>query len=137
MQNRRDFLNIRQRAHSKSEGYWLHVSREAMACRFEVTLPTCEHNGAPAAREALDEIERARSLVGSDRLTLDVTARTVRFAKFGVEINFGSIGKGYALDRVAALIRGRVATALLNAGASSIVAIGNGERVDGGWIVGL
>src|SRR5260370_13155769 len=58
MQNRRDFLNIRQRAHSTAEGYWVHVSREAMACRFEVTLPTCEHNGVPAAREALDEIDR-------------------------------------------------------------------------------
>jgi thiamine biosynthesis lipoprotein len=47
-----------------------------------------------------------------------------------MEINLGSIGKGYALDRIAASMTGR--TALLNAGASSMYAIGNED-----WSVGL
>ncbi|MGH9883679.1 MAG: FAD:protein FMN transferase [Pyrinomonadaceae bacterium] len=86
------------------------------------------------------EIESARSLVGSDKLLLDHASRTIRFAQPGVEINLGSIGKGYALDRVASLIEKRVQTALLNAGASSIRAIGSGSATDrrsGGWQVGL
>ncbi|HYU41750.1 MAG TPA: FAD:protein FMN transferase, partial [Vicinamibacteria bacterium] len=47
----------------------------------------------------------------------------------------GSVGKGYALDRMAALMRGRgVAHALLSAGGSSAVALGGrGE----GWTVDI
>ena len=87
------------------------------------------------------EIERAHSLVGSDKLHLDHASRTIRFAQLGVEINLGSIGKGYALDCVVSLIgagaNNGVQTALLNAGASSMRAIGSGERGHGGWSVGL
>lgn len=83
------------------------------------------------------EIEQARSLVGSGHLILDEQSRTIRFARPGVEINLGSIGKGYALDRVAALMRGHVGAALLNAGASSIRAIGGGDRWQSGWTVGV
>ena len=83
------------------------------------------------------EMESAQSLVGSDKLLLDHESRTIRFAQLGVEINLGSIGKGYALDRVVSLIGNRVQTTLLNAGASSIRAIGSGGRGHGGWLVGL
>jgi thiamine biosynthesis lipoprotein len=83
------------------------------------------------------EIEKVRSLVGSDKLLLDPQLRTIRLAQNGVEINFGSIGKGYALDRIAEKIRNRVQTALLSAGSSSICAIGSGDRTQNGWIVGL
>ena len=82
------------------------------------------------------EIDRTMSVVGSDKLFLDETLRTLRFAREGMEINLGSIGKGYALDSAADLMSNRVSTALLNAGSSSMRAIGEGE--DGnGWLVGL
>ena len=84
-----------------------------------------------------DELEEARSLVGSDKLLLDRARRAIRFALTGVEINLGSIGKGYALDRMTATIRGRVWAALLSAGSSSIRAIGSGERGHRGWVVGI
>ncbi len=82
------------------------------------------------------EIDRAKSVVGSDKLLLDETKRTVRFAREGMEINLGSIGKGYALDSAADLISMKVNTALLNAGSSSMRAIGKGENGNG-WLVGL
>jgi len=85
---------------------------------------------------SIDEIESARLLVGGDQLLLDAKARTIRFLRSGMEVNLGSIGKGYALDRVAASMRNRIAIALLNAGASSIRAIGGGH-LDQGWSVGL
>jgi len=69
------------------------------------------------------EIDQAMSVVGSDKLLLDETKRTVRFAREGMEINLGSIGKGYALDSAADLMSTRVSTALLNAGSSSMRAI--------------
>src|SRR5205085_12512056 len=83
------------------------------------------------------EIERARAVGGGDKLRLDDQARTIRFARPGVEINLGSIGKGYALDRVAAMMRGRVRAALLSAGGSSIRAFGSGDLGQGGWTVGV
>ena len=84
------------------------------------------------------EVASARSFVGSDKLLLDHEARTIQFERPGVEINLGSIGKGYALDRVAALIRkGSVKTALINAGSSSMRAIGRGGAGQSSWSVGL
>src|SRR5262249_22047662 len=65
--------------------------------------------------------------------------RTVRYRCPGLEINLGSIGKGYALDRAAAVLRDEygTASALLHGGHSSVYAIGT-EPGDGrGWAVGL
>ena len=83
---------------------------------------------------AAQEIEHSRSLVGSDKLLIDSETRTVRFLRDGMELNLGSVGKGYALDRVAASMPDRVA--LINAGASSMRAIGAGDAREG-WSVGL
>ena len=212
--NRRNFLNLLSRSEPRNDDSWVHVSRTAMACRFEVTLPQSEENGVAVATDALDEVERLESQltvfressevsyvnanaakqpvkisqslfdllslckrlhaetdgafditsapltrcwgflkrvgrlpdkteienalvsVGSDKINLNESARTVHFLRSGLEINLGSIGKGFALDRVASLVSNRISTALLNAGASSMRAIGAGERSEG-WAVGL
>ena len=214
MYERREFLKLAPRRAATPEVYWLHVSRTAMACRFEVTLPHTAQAGVRAASAALDEvarleqqltvfrldseisrinqraateavpvepalfdllrrcqelarvtagafditagplsrcwgflrregriptpeeIEAARACVGSDKLLLDAETRTICFVQPGVEINLGSVGKGYALDCVVGHLRGAVATALLSAGSSSMRALGNGER-GAGWTVGI
>jgi len=179
-------------------GPWVKAHRTAMACRFEVTLPSEDARHVEAARAALDEvdaiegaltwfrdtsevsrvnrgaasapvaigpslfallslcrelhaatggafdpattalsrcwgfldrrprlpaaeeIEAARARSGLDKVTADGLSRTVRFAVPGVELNFGAVGKGWALDRVAATLRVRgVFRALLTAGGSS------------------
>jgi thiamine biosynthesis lipoprotein len=170
---------------------WLRVSRTAMACRFDVTLPASAARHIDAARAALDEAERleaalsvfrssselsrinrgaaastvaatedlfallrrcealhaatggafditstplsrcwgflerkgrvpsagdieaARRRVGMNRVRLDADTRTVRFADPGIELSLGSIGKGYAVDRLAALLRRRGVTRAL------------------------
>ena len=43
--------------------------------------------------------------VGMSHVELDVERRTVRFRRRGLEINLGSIGKGYGLDRAAERMR--------------------------------
>jgi thiamine biosynthesis lipoprotein len=84
------------------------------------------------------EIERARAAVGSQLVKLDSQSRTVHFDREGVEINLGSIGKGYALDHVAAKLRRRRAdAALLSAGYSSMLALGRGASRQRGWVVGV
>lgn len=82
------------------------------------------------------EIEIARRLADCSLMVLDEESRTVSFSKRAMEINLGSVGKGYALERVAARLRPRGRPALLNAGASSIVAVGEGDQNEG-WSVGL
>jgi thiamine biosynthesis lipoprotein len=75
-----------------------------------------------------DAITAALATVGFDKVELDPTARTVRFSRPGVALNFGGIGKGFALDRMADLLRGGgVPCALLSAGGSSVLAFGEGE----------
>ena len=82
-----------------------------------------------------DEIAAARARVGMEHVRLDAVARTVHFAREGVELNFGAIGKGFALDRMGELLRGRGARrALLSAGHSSVLALGGKGR---GWPVDL
>jgi len=71
------------------------------------------------------EIRTALGRIGYENLLLNPTKRTVRFAKNGLEIDPGGIGKGYAVDRMAEILRrGGVRSALINAGGSSMVAMG-------------
>ena len=222
--DRRQFLTVPPVPRVPVEGYWLHVSRTAMACRFEVTLPAGilrSDARVEAAQLALDEVERleqqlsvfrdtsevseinrrarlesngsrepvrvesslfrlisqclelyretegcfditagplskcwgflkrqgrlpdraeietALSIVGSDRLILDSGSESLSFALTGAEINFGSIGKGYALDQARLLLEGKVQTALLSAGSSSMLAIGSGAPGERGWVLGI
>jgi thiamine biosynthesis lipoprotein len=82
-----------------------------------------------------EAIAAARAIVGMPGVVFDEAARTVGFARPGMELNLGSIGKGYALDRMAALMRGRgVSHALLSAGGSSAVALGGRGQ---GWTVDI
>ena len=81
------------------------------------------------------EIAHARECVGMHHVRLDADRSTVRFTRTGVELNLGAVGKGYALDRVAAALRGDgVDHALLSAGRSSMLAIGARGR---GWMIDI
>ena len=51
------------------------------------------------------EVKKALACVGYKNLILDAKTRTVRFAKKGVEIDPGGIGKGYAVDRMVEILR--------------------------------
>jgi thiamine biosynthesis lipoprotein len=56
---------------------------------------------------------------------LDPARRTVHFTKPAMELNLGSIGKGYAVQCMADLLAARgVPHALVSAGTSSVVALG-------------
>lgn len=81
------------------------------------------HN-AGALPEA-DTVEAARAKVGMHLVELDANNLTVRFAREGVMLDLGAIGKGYAVDRAAELLReAGVASALIHSGTSTAVAIG-------------
>jgi thiamine biosynthesis lipoprotein len=76
----------------------------------------------------------ARTLVGFEHVLLDAASRTVQFDRPGVSVNLGAIGKGYAVQAVAASLWNHgVRDALISAGGSSVVAMsdrGAGWHVD-------
>jgi len=72
-------------------------------------------------------------------VALDPDRQTVRFLRPGLEINLGSIGKGYALDRVADLVDhewGQPAF-LLHGGFSSVYARGYPPGERRGWSIDI
>lgn len=82
------------------------------------------------------ERQQVRQRIGGQHLLLDEQRQTVAFARPGLEINLGSIGKGYALD-CAAAVMGTAADVLLHGGHSSILARGAEAPGGGGWTIGL
>ena len=84
-----------------------------------------------------EELARARAQTGWQNVRLDNRMRSIYFLKRGIELDLGGIGKGYALDRVATLLReAGVKAALISSGSSSIYAIGAPPR-KAGWTVSV
>ncbi len=86
-----------------------------------------------------DELESARQHVGMRHVVLDSKKRSIRLLRPGLEINLGSIGKGYAIDRIARLLKDawRILSALLHGGFSSVYALGTPPHDPRGWSVGV
>ncbi len=81
------------------------------------------------------EVTEARERVGMQHVRLDAAGSSVLFARHGVELNLGAVGKGYALDRIATTLRSNgVDRALLSAGRSSLLGIGDHGR---GWPIDI
>ena len=92
-------------------------------CRKEVRLPT--------------ESELAACLLQVGMQHVVFVEGAISFSQTGVELNLGSIGKGYALDRAAeVLIEHNLDDWLIQGGHSSIVARGGHNGLPG-WPVGI
>ncbi|MCC6728199.1 MAG: FAD:protein FMN transferase [Chthonomonadales bacterium] len=91
-------------------------------------------SGAPPDPAAL---AAARAATGMGLVMLDADTWTVRFAREGVALDLGAIGKGYAIERAAGVVRGAgVGGALLHGGTSTVQAVGG--RPDGtAWPVAI
>ena len=75
------------------------------------------------------ELSALRSRVGYRHVWLDAAERTIRFDRPGVELDLGGIAKGYAVDRVVTLLRRHaIRAALVNAGGSTVFALGAPPR---------
>ena len=86
-------------------------------------------------------LAEARAQSGMSFVTLDEQASRIQFSRRGVELNLGSIGKGWAVDRAVDLLQRRgAANVLVHGGQSSVRAVGHRHVTDGiprGWPVGL
>jgi thiamine biosynthesis lipoprotein len=69
-------------------------------------------------------------------VALDPDKRTIRFLRAGMKLDPGGIGKGYAVDRMVAVLReAGVKRAFLSAGSSSLYALGAPPDEPRGWYV--
>jgi thiamine biosynthesis lipoprotein len=86
-----------------------------------------------------DQIAAARERVGMQYVVLDGEKKTIEFHRPGMSVNLNSMGKGYALDRMAELLgQHEIDNYLLHGGKSSVLARGNQPGSDGtGWRVGV
>lgn len=83
------------------------------------------------------ELREAMDSVGYKNIVLDRQGQTVRFLKAGTEMDPGGVGKGYAVDRMVAILReSGVEAAFISAAGSSLFGLGAppGEK---GWKVAI
>ena len=72
-----------------------------------------------------DELAQTLERTGFRRVQLEPRTRTISFTNPGIELDLGAIGKGYAVDRAAAVLREQgIDKALISSGTSSIAALG-------------
>jgi len=91
-----------------------------------------QRGGFPLA----ERLDPARERVGYDLLRLDPEARTVTFTKPGMHLDFGGIGKGYAVDEALRVLREHgIGRALVDAGGD--MALGDPPPGQLGWRIGI
>ena len=104
---------------------------------FDVTIGTLlscwrAKDGTPRTPSP-NQLNLARRHTGMHLVKLDQTDHTVQLSASPVQIDLGGIGKGYAVDRMAELLREwGITTALISGGYSSVLAI-NAPPEMKGW----
>lgn len=84
-----------------------------------------------------DALAEARAKIGMHLVRLNEADSTVRFAREGVMLDLGAIGKGYAVERAAEILReAGVGSALLHGGTSTVYALGHPPDA-GRWKVAI
>lgn len=84
-----------------------------------------------------EQLSAARECIGMHQVELDEENYAVRFRRPGVTLDLGSIGKGYAVERAAGVLRENgIERALIHGGTSTLVALG-APPGEPGWTVAL
>ncbi len=81
--------------------------------------------GGSGAMPKVREIEAARYVVGMSHVLLNDSSSSVRYDREGVTLEFGAIGKGYAVENVVEILKDyEIVSALIHGGTSTIYGLG-------------
>ena len=81
-------------------------------------------------------IKEARKCIGFNKVQLDSSAQTITFLQPNMQLDMGAIAKGYAADKVLALLKSRgITTALVDAGGDMVGAGMPPQKK--GWTIGI
>jgi FAD:protein FMN transferase len=124
-------------------GEMLRISADTFDC-LRIALEVQELTGGAFDPTLGAELDRRRghgpALAGegpAGRLLLDPESMTVQAVGGGVSLDLGGIGKGFALDVMARVLRDwEIPRALLSAGGSSVLAL-DGPDAGTPWTIGL
>ena len=84
-----------------------------------------------------EQVAEARKCVGMQLVEMDPTNSTVHFSREGVMLDLGAIGKGYAIEQAAELLRDAgVSSALVHGGTSTIYALGHPPELEA-WQIAI
>ena len=91
----------------------------------------------PAADPSDAVLTAARARVGMNRLVVSEKEHAVGVLADGVQVDLGGIGKGYAVDQMAALLADwSIDVALIHGGRSTVLGVGSPPGADG-WPVAM
>ena len=116
------------------------IHRET-AGAFDITIGPLMHawglTGAGGRIPTRAALAAARQRTGLQHIQLDPDNFTVRFTRPGLQIDLGAIGKGFALERAAQILRELgITSALLHGGTSTVCAIGHPPDAPA-WNIGI
>jgi FAD:protein FMN transferase len=93
--------------------------------------------GGSGKQPTKSAIAEARKCVGMNLVELDPESFRVRFAHRGVMLDFGAIGKGYAIERAVEILReAGVTSAIIHGGTSTSYALGRPPH-QASWKIGI
>lgn len=82
------------------------------------------------------EVRMALNNIGYQNIELDRQHLTIHFKKHGMSLDPGGVGKGYAVDRMVAILRKHgITSGLISGGGSSIYGIGKPPNDPRGWYI--
>lgn len=124
------------RANRLARGQSTSIGEETLECLLiaaDVSLATARtFDPAYASERAPDAAPDAPPF------TLDPAAHTLTSQATRLHLDLGAVGKGYALDKMAELLREwQIESMCLNAGGSSVLALGSAKPGASGWPVGI
>lgn len=123
-----ELLTLAQKLHEETEG--------AFDCGIGKLIAAWGFFKGPAKVPTPDELKTAMAESGMRLLKLLPEAQSIRFFHPGLQLNLGSIGKGYAIDRAIETLRtqANIQAALLTGGFSSIYGLGLPHVGSRGWM---
>lgn len=93
--------------------------------------------GASGKMPSEADVAKAREVTGMTHVLLEPADHSVRFDRDGVQLDFGAIGKGYAIECAVELLRENgIESALVHGGTSTIYALGSPPHADS-WEIAI